>query len=397
MNAFDIYSINSDSRSRSESMSDEIDDSYYDIELTSQRPHPPPRIQFRRLGSQHRIDYIQSSITDDTFEQSHDIDMIPNIRKYKSNQKLERYNSLSELEANLHKQVSLQIPQSTSISSVEIEDSSKNMQNNAGYIQYFYYLFITPCYCVSSIPIFRSCLQFMTKDFEIIEFNLNHLMEDTESKLTITQRSLIYTKTAFEIYRIIISSLLVVFVPQQCGDHPCSILENTVPENSLEYAAISFNFILAAYFYILYFIEIKRETIINEYLLYDRNMPTDKGHLQRMLGRMDSKTKKQIMEINLIYRGVGRFLILIFLLNLFLSGVVCYYKFLNNTTLITYTTNSLFMVTKLFRVLRITSSGEYVIYSAYRNDNLIYNRDRQSFLMDIGELDDIDIEENESD
>jgi hypothetical protein len=241
----------------------------------------------------------------------------------------------------------------------------------------------------------------MTKDFEAIEFNLNHLMEDAESKLTITQRSLIYMKTAFEIYRTIISSLLIVFVPQKCGNHPCSIMENIMPETSLEYVTLSMNFILAFYFYAMYFIEIQRESIINEYLIYDRNMPTDKDHLQRMLSTMDGKTKKKIMDINLVYRGFGRFLILVFLVNLFLSGVVSYNKFLNNTTLITYTTNSLFMITKIFRVLRITSSGEYVIYSAYRNDNLIYNRDKAAFLtdIDIGEIDtdnidmdDIDIE-----
>jgi hypothetical protein len=31
------------------------------------------------------------------------------------------------------------------------------------------------------------------------------------------------------------------------------------------------------------------------------------------------------------------------------------------------------MITKLYGVLKITSSGEYNIYSAYLNDNLVYN------------------------
>jgi len=303
---------------------------------------------------------------------------------------LDRADSLSEIEANLHKQVSSQLPPPKQ--AFHIEKEPKTPHNGAGYMQAFYYIFITPCYCISSIPIFRGCLQFMTKDFETIEFGLNHLMEDTESKLTITQRSLIYMKTAFEIYRTIISSLLVVFVPQQCGDYPCSIKENITPETSLEYAALCMNFILAFYFYGLYFIEIQRENIINKYLIYDRNMPTDKDHLQRMLSTMNNDTKKKIMDTNLVYRGFGRFLILVFLLNLFLSGVVAYNKFLNNTTLITYTTNSLFMITKIFRVLRITSSGEYVIYSAYRNDNLIYNRDKESFLLNMISYDDFEID-----
>jgi hypothetical protein len=241
----------------------------------------------------------------------------------------------------------------------------------------------------------------MTKDFDTIETSLNNLMENADSKLTITQRCILYTKNAFEIYRTIISSLLVVFVPQKCGENPCSIYQNMVPTNSLEYAAISLNFILALYFYVLYLIELKRESIIEKRLFYDREMPTDKRHLERMLGAMNPSTKKKVMDINLVYRGFGRFLILVFLLNIFLSGVVAYNNFLNNTTLITYTTNSLFMVTKIFRVLQITSSGEYVIYSAYRNDNLIYNRDKAAFLtdIDIGEIDtdnidmdDIDIE-----
>lgn len=303
------------------------------------------------------------------------------IRRYS----FERANSLSELEANLYRQASSQLPPSTSISPMEIE-GPKNKTREIRYRQYFYYFIITPCYCIYSIPIFRNCFQFMVKDFEELEFNLNHFMEDTESKLSITQRCLIYAKTAFEIYRIIISSLLTVFVPQQCGGRLCTVNDNLIPENSLEYAALSLNFILVFYFYILYYIEIHRESVINDFLKYDRNMPTDKAHLQRMLGRMNTNIKKIIMDVNFVYRGVGRLLILFFLMNLFLSGAVVYYKYLNNTTLITYTTNSLFMVTKIFRILRITSSGEYVIYSAYRNDNLIYNCDKQSFLMDIEEM-----------
>lgn len=294
-----------------------------------------------------------------------------------------RQPSLSELEANLHKQISYKLPPSTS----QLETREENKKTD--YIQNFYLLLITPCYCVSSIPGFRSCFQFMTKDFETIETSLNNLMENADSKLTITQRCLIYTKNAFEIYRTIISSLLVVFVPQKCGENLCSLFENIIPDSSLEYVAISFNFILAIYFYFLYLIELKREYIIEKKLFYDREMPTDKRHLEKMLNSMNSSTKKKVMDINLVYRGFGRFLILVFLLNIFLSGVVVYHNFLNNTTLITYTTNSLFMVTKIFRVLRITSSGDYIIYSAYRNDNLIYNRDKAAFLtdIDVGEID----------
>jgi hypothetical protein len=39
------------------------------------------------------------------------------------------------------------------------------------------------------------------------------------------------------------------------------------------------------------------------------------------------------------------------------------------------------MINKLYGVLKITSSGEYNIYSAYLNDNLVYNKGNQGSLL----------------
>lgn len=111
-----------------------------------------------------------------------------------------------------------------------------------------------------------------------------------------------------------------------------------------------------------------------------------------MLTNMDKQNRNRLQKINIKYRGIGRFLFVLFLVNLFMSGIVVYHNYYNNSTLITFTTNSLFMINRIFWVLRITSSGEYNIYSAYRNDNLIYNRDKQAYLQHMIKYDENEVE-----
>lgn len=205
---------------------------------------------------------------------------------------------------------------------------------------------------------------------------INNLFENPDGRMTSTQRMTIVTFTIFEAYRTLISSFLIVFVPQNCGGYSCTILDNLIPKNNLEIVAISINTFMAIYFCVLFTVEHFRESTVKKYLIADKASPTDKDYLVKMLSDMKPQQRRTILQLNNAYRIFAQVLLLIFFVNAGVSCVVIQKNYLNNTTVTVFITNTLFMINRIHKALKITSSGEYNIYSAYRSDNLLYNRYR---------------------
>ena len=128
--------------------------------------------------------------------------------------------------------------------------------------------------------------------------------------------------------------------------------------------------------WILFFLEKKREEFIKEHMTIDRAAPTDKDSMVQLLCDMSPEPRTYILKINNVYRFYAQGMLAIVCANMCISSIVIYRNYLNNNTAVVFITNALFMVNRIYRALLITSSGEYNIYSAYRSDNLIYNRDR---------------------
>ena len=205
---------------------------------------------------------------------------------------------------------------------------------------------------------------------------INNLFENPEGRMTNLQRVTIILFTCFEAYRTIISSYLTVFVPQNCDGYSCTIVQNIIPKDNLEIAAISINTFMAIYFCVLFTTERIRETTVKKYLVPDKSYPTDKEYLVKMLSQMNNHERQEILKLNRIYRVLAQFLLILFFANASVSCVVIQKNYLNNTTVTVFITNALFMINRIHKALKITSSGEYNIYSAYRSDNLLYNRYR---------------------
>ncbi len=74
------------------------------------------------------------------------------------------------------------------------------------------------------------------------------------------QKARVTITVLLEFYRVLIASFLILFVPQTCGDHVCSISENAqTGADPLYNAGFSFNWITLIAFLAMYFAEIKRE------------------------------------------------------------------------------------------------------------------------------------------
>jgi len=205
---------------------------------------------------------------------------------------------------------------------------------------------------------------------------INNTFENPDGKLTKTQIAFIVLHSLFEAYKAVISSFLTVFVPQACpGNTVCTLYQNVVPRDQLEQTAIALNSLMAFYFCFMFSLEAHREKIVKKYLTISKNAVTSKDSLIQMMCDMQHEPRTNILKLNNLYRISGQYLLLFFFVNVGVSWAVIYKNYLNNNTFIVFTTNALFMITKIYAVLKITSSGEYNIYSAYQNDNLVYNVD----------------------
>jgi hypothetical protein len=100
----------------------------------------------------------------------------------------------------------------------------------------------------------------------------NSLTSAIDNKLNdqnFTQKISVIPIIMVELYRVMISSFLILFVPQKCEDHVCSYSENMSGGNQLYAAGLAFNFITMLSFFIMYIFEIKRENRLITYLEVD--------------------------------------------------------------------------------------------------------------------------------
>lgn len=178
---------------------------------------------------------------------------------------------------------------------------------------------------------------------------------------------------ALEMYRVIISSFLVLFVPQKCDDHVCTLSENMVLEHDLYNAGLVFNFLTMAAFLAMYTFEVKRENRLITYLEVNKGQASDNDSVGLALNKLPLDKRDSIWELDKYYIYSGWTAIVMFIINTILSGFVVYEYYLDSQTTSTYITNILFMVTKMADVYSNVNTEKNVFYSAYLKGKVQYN------------------------
>jgi len=205
--------------------------------------------------------------------------------------------------------------------------------------------------------------------FHEIKDTIKDKMEDQD----FNQKVAVSISVILELYRVLVSSFLVLFVPQKCGDHVCSLSENMVLENHLYSAGLVFNFITMASFLAMYTFEIKRENRLITYLEVNKSVASDNNSVGIALEKLPQDKRDSIWQLDKYYMYSGRASILMFIVNTILSGFVVYEYYLDSQTTSTYITNILFMVTKLADVYANVNTEKNVFYSAYMKGKIQYN------------------------
>ena len=204
---------------------------------------------------------------------------------------------------------------------------------------------------------------------EQIKETIKEKMEDQD----FNQKVAVSISVILELYRVLVSSFLVLFVPQKCGDHVCSLSENMVFENHLYSSGLVFNFITMASFLAMYTFEIKRENRLITYLEVNKSVASDNNSVGTALEKLPQDKRDSIWQLDKYYMYSGRASIVMFIINTILSGFVVYEYYLDSQTTSTYITNILFMVTKLADVYANVNTEKNVFYSAYMKGKIQYN------------------------
>lgn len=189
-----------------------------------------------------------------------------------------------------------------------------------------------------------------------------------------TQQTINTTLTfSSESFKIIMATLLSIFVPQSCNDHLCTMEENftnLIPYNKF---VIAFNFTTLFYFIVLYYYELKREHWMIKHLEYDKtkneyNLHNYKDTYPKIIGELEIYNKK--------YAGIYYYLTYIYVSNIIFSAILLfYYYYLDYRTATTFITNVILCWTKVMKgySLSVQSRDENIAISYYNIKYISFN------------------------
>ena len=189
----------------------------------------------------------------------------------------------------------------------------------------------------------------------------------------VKQKASVAVSLLIELYRVVVSTLLILFVPQLCTDHVCSLSENMESTNAEYDAGLALNFATLGACALLYFCEVRRENVMIEYLEVNPSLPTDSESVGTALQQLDEGRCARIRRLHRYYQHVGRAAIACFVANTVLSGIIIYDYYLDSKTTMTFVTNILFMTMKLHDVHAAVSTEDNVFYSAYLRAKVQFN------------------------
>ena len=228
-----------------------------------------------------------------------------------------------------------------------------------------------------------------------------------------TQQSIsVITGLASDSFKVVMASLLCVFVPQACSieesktriyestfgtipleltghlngtqmtTHICTFQENFT--NLIDYNTfvLTFNFLTLGYFIYLYKVEITRERWMIDNLDFDKEKPDD-----AILTVKDTHPEliEQLQIYNTKYMRTYKYIHVIYIMNFISSAVlVLYYYYLDYRTATTLIANTILVSNKIRigRELAIQSAKKGFAYSFYNNKNISFNAIDARFILD---------------
>lgn len=178
---------------------------------------------------------------------------------------------------------------------------------------------------------------------------------------------------SLELYRVMISSLLIIFVPQRCDDHVCTLMENLESDSDFYFVGLVMNYITISAFVVMYIFEMRREETLIKLLEVNNTIASDNISVGRRLNIFPIKKREKLFAIDRHYQYISYIVMCIYFVNIATSSVIISEYSLGNQTLVIFLTNILFMVTKLSHVYIIIHTEKNIFLSAYLNTKVQFN------------------------
>ena len=218
--------------------------------------------------------------------------------------------------------------------------------------------------------------------------------------LTEDQKQLIFSIFTFlvETFKIVMASLLSVFVPQRCPnntDNLCTLYDNFYELIDYNKVVLGINFTTLGGFLFLYIIEFIREKWCIDYLDIDENKPNNnlKNEIEQY-----PEYKQKLIELNNYYYKISIFMVFTNIINFITSAIlIYYYYYLDYRSITTLITNCLLIIDKLISSLTIShkSLNDMLALSAYIKSVAFFNTIDNDYKKN-NELKDIDLKSIES-
>ena len=196
--------------------------------------------------------------------------------------------------------------------------------------------------------------------------------EDQDSKQKMNMMLILL----LEFYRVIMGSLLILFVPQKCeNDESCSIEDNLSKTNDSELVMGGFviNLLTLLSFITMYYYESTRELRVISYLEMNPSKARDNESVGDALEHLSKDRRDTLLKLDKYYCMSGYVALGAFIVNSAVSGIVVFNHMLDGKTGTVFLTNVLFMGSKLGNMYSIIRTEKNIFYSAYLTRKVQYN------------------------
>ena len=156
-------------------------------------------------------------------------------------------------------------------------------------------------------------------------------------------------------YKVLMGSMLVLFVPQMCDDNVCSIVDNLYKEEALHRKSLVLNFISTLSFAICYTIELKRENWCVENLdidddFGDNNLP--------IVLKNRPELEESLHKINNRYYYSSHITTVLYAINLIVSTISISLNNAGNATVTAYLSFVILILLKLNNAVYISKDSK---------------------------------------
>ena len=178
--------------------------------------------------------------------------------------------------------------------------------------------------------------------------------------------------------KVLMATLLVVFVPQRCSENAdgiCTFMDNFEELTNYNKFVLAFNFLSLGIFICLYKIEYKREKWCIQYLDIDPNKPNTNLKIELQYTSYES-IQKDMKLLNSKYWRISLWTVILYTLNVLFSSILIYSDYyLDYRTITVMLTNIILVGDKLYNCFTISkkSVNEEMACSAYLKTAIIFN------------------------